>query len=280
MKRRSHLAVEAIAFIVVAVAFTWAAGSLVLLSNQAALYGGEPHASALVLPIGLAFTLVLVGDIGPALAATLIVALSDGRAGLKRLFQQFAGWRIAWYWYAIALIGPTALSLLAVAAFVALGGRMDASWIALQPGRIALTAVGGWGEELGWRGFAQPRLQGRLGAAVAAVVVGLMWTIWHQWQLIAPGGASFAWDALAWTMLYLISVSILVAWIYNTTGGSLPSAIAAHVGINAVRISPYPAVFVSVVFALVALVVAFVNGPRSLVRRGTEPPDPLAIAHR
>jgi membrane protease YdiL (CAAX protease family) len=274
-RRTAPLAIEVTVFMLLAFAVTWAAGSLVLLSNQASLLGGEQSHPVLVLPIGLALTILLVGDIGPALAALVTLALFDGRRGVVRWIEQLARWRIGWYWYAAALVGPTAISLVAIAAYVGTGGRMDSSWIVLQPGRIALTAVGGWAEELGWRGFAQSKLQGSLGAAAAAVVVGVMWSTWHQWQLVAPGGAPFAWDAAATAMLYQISASVLIAWIYNSTRASLPSAIAAHVGINAVRFNPYPAAFVSVAFALTALIVTFVTGPKSLVRRGAAPPMPF-----
>src|SRR5260370_10099461 len=254
---------------VLALAITWAAGSLVLLSNQATLLGGGQRHATLALPIGLIFTLLLVSDIGPALAALVTVALFGGRSRAQGLLGQLARWRIAWYWYALALVGPTAISLVGIAACVVIGGMMDPSWIALVPGRISLTAVGGWGEELGWRGFAQPSLQSKFGAAPAAVAVGVLWSIWHQWQLVAPGGAPFTWDGAWWLILYLVSVSILIAWTYNSTQASLPSAVAAHVGINAVRFSPYPIAFVSVAFAGTALIVALIAGPKSLVRRRT-----------
>ena len=260
---------------VVAFGVTWAAGSLILSSNQAALLGGGANRPAFCLPAGLAVTLLLVADLGPTVAALVIVAIFDGRRGVRNWLRQLARWRIAWFWYAIALLGPTAISLVSIAAFAAAGGRMDPSWIVLQPGRIALTALGGWAEELGWRGFAQPKLQGGLGAAGGAVGVGIIWSIWHQWQLLAPGGAPFAWDAAGWSLLYLVAVSVLMAWIYNSTRASLPSAIAAHVGINAVRFNPYPIGFVSVGFATAALLVTCLTGPRSLVRRGAEPPRPL-----
>lgn len=271
-KARSSIAIELVTFMVLAFAITWAVGSLILISNQAELLGSAPVNPTLALPIGAAFTLLLVGDIGPAIAAMLTVAMFEGGRGVLSLLGQLKRWRIAGYWYAIGLIGPTAISLIAIAVFVAVGGRMDQSWIALQPGRIALTAVGGWGEELGWRGFAQPRLQGPFGAATGAVVVGVMWSVWHQWQIVAPGGAAFTWDGAAWSMLYLISISILFAWIYNSTRASLPSAIAGHVGINAVRFSPYPIAFVSLAFALTALAVTVVTGPKSLVSRRSDQP--------
>lgn len=273
--RTARLVVQTTVFIVSAVAVTWAAGSLVLISNQAALIGGGLKRPALELPIGLAVMLLLVADLGPTLGALVALLLFDGPRGARKWIGQLARWRIAWYWYAVALAGPTAISLVGVGAYVALGGVMGSSWIVLQPGRIALTAVGGWAEELGWRGFAQPKLQGRLGAVAAAVVVGVMWNVWHQWQLVAPGGAGFAWGDAGWSLLYLISISVLIAWIYNNARASLPAAIAAHVGINAVRFNPYPVALVTMAFAVAAVLVTFITGPESLVRRGARPPRPL-----
>ena len=264
-----------ITFVVIAFVVTWSAGSLVLSSDQAGVIGGGLRHPTLVLPIGLALSLLLVADLGPTVGALVTVALFDGRRGVRQWLGQLGRWRIAWYWYALALVGPTAISLVAVGFFVSAGGVMGPSWIVLQPGRIVLTAIGGWAEELGWRGFAQPKLQGRLGAAASAALVGLMWTTWHQWQLVAPGGAAFAWDAAGWSLVYMVSVSVLMAWIYNSARASLPSAIAAHVGINAVRFNPYPIAFVSVAFAVVATAVTLITGPKSLVRRGTEPPSPF-----
>jgi len=278
--RTSRIVIEVLVFLAVAFAVTWAAGSLILASDQADLIGGGLRRPQLVLPVGVAITLLLVADLGPTLGALVALASSGGSRGVRMWLSQLKQWRISWYWYALALVGPTAMGIVAIAAFVAAGGRMDASWIVLQPGRIALTAVGGWAEELGWRGFAQPKLQSRLGAAPAAVVVGVMWSVWHQWQLVAPGGAAFNWADAMWSVLYLVSISVLVAWIYNSTRASLPAAIAAHVGINAVRFNPYPVGPISIVFAFSALIVTLVTGPLSLVGRGTAPPDPFATARR
>ena len=273
--RTASVALQTGVFFLSAFAITWAAGSLVLLSNQAALIGGGLSHPAIALPVGLALTLLLVADLGPTIGALIALGLFDGRRGVRRWLGQLARWRIAWYWYALALVGPTAISLVAVGVFAAAGGVLGPSWILLQPGRIALTAVGGWAEELGWRGFAQPKLQGRISAAAAAVLVGVMWNVWHQWQVAAPGGAAFAWDDEWRSLMYLISVSVLIAWIYNSTRASLPSAIAGQVGINAVRFNPYPVAFVSVAFAVTAVLVTIIAGPKSLIRRGAQPPSPL-----
>ena len=108
------------------------------------------------------------------------------------------------------------------------------------------------------------------------MTVGVIWNVWHQWQLLAPGGAPFEVLAAASSLAYQVSASILIAWIYNSTGASLPSAIAAHVGLNAVRFSPDPAALVATVFVVAAALVVIVTGPVSLVRRGATPPDPLS----
>lgn len=75
-------------------------------------------------------------------------------------------------------------------------------------------------EEFGWRGFAQPILQERYTAARAALLVGGVWTVWHYYLFF---------NAVPWTreidfVLYaarLVAASLVYAWIYNGTGGSV-----------------------------------------------------------
>ena len=127
-------ALEVLVFAVVAYLITWSAGSLILISNHSDLVSGIGNPSpALKLPTGLAGSALFLSDMGPALAAVLTVALFIGRPGVGRLFKQFTGWRIGWSWYTLGLVGPTALSLLAVAGFVVLGGRMDPAGSRFNP---------------------------------------------------------------------------------------------------------------------------------------------------
>jgi len=77
------------------------------------------------------------------------------------------------------------------------------------PGGLPFLVLGSLlAEEFGWRGFAQPRLQARYSALAANVFVGLLWSTWHLWYVILPGGFAnvSGTDALA-TYVRLTSTS-------------------------------------------------------------------------
>lgn len=99
--------------------------------------------------------------------------------------------------------------------------------------------AGSVGEEVGWRGFAQPRLQLTCSALTASLVIGVVWATWHQWILLAPGGTVEPMDLLA-GYLRLISTAVLYGWLYNATG-SLLIVMVAHAAHNvAVTVIPTP----------------------------------------
>jgi len=109
-------------------------------------------------------------------------------------------------------------------------------WFTLPSGvgfTIGAVIAGSLGEEFGWRGFAQPRLQQRVGALWAAIVIGILWSTWHLWPLAAPGGINLFLpsDAIQ-TYVRLIGTAVIYAWIYNSTGGSLLAVMIAHAGHN------------------------------------------------
>ena len=86
---------------------------------------------------------------------------------------------------------------------------------------------GGLDEEMGWRGYALPRLQGRLGPMTANLLLGVVWAFWHLPLWFVPGsfqaGTPFGLYVASTTAL-----SFLIGWVYNGTGGSLLLAILAH----------------------------------------------------
>ncbi|HVH95210.1 MAG TPA: CPBP family intramembrane glutamic endopeptidase, partial [Nocardioidaceae bacterium] len=87
------------------------------------------------------------------------------------------------------------------------------------------------GEELGWRGFALPRLQARRSALTASLIVGAVWGTYH-FPLFLLGSpvrpfALFLPFALSCTIM-----SIFYTWMYNGTGGSLLIAVLLHAATN------------------------------------------------
>lgn len=158
-----------------------------------------------------------------------------------------------------------------------LGGTTPVHWFTLpRPVLFAGWSVGPWGEEFGWRGYAQAQLQKRVGALGASVVVGIIWSLWHYWPVATPAGGSFMEFLQAPFLIWLtydVANSVMMAWLYNVTGGSLPVAWAAHVGLNLGQnlVDKHPIPFGSfvVTFFAAALLVVLINGPRHLSRVST-----------
>jgi len=183
-------------------------------------------------------------------------------------------------WYAIALLGPALLGFIALGVTALSGRATPMKWFSPLSLRLVGLAVGPWGEELGCRRYAQSKLQLGIGAFAAGLVVGTIWLCWHYWPILTPAGGHFSEffsPSFATWLAYELANSVMMAWLYNSTGGSLPVAWAAHAGLtlgqNLVNSHPIPfGPFVLVFWAAAALVV-MVNGPRVLSDSVPKPGD-------
>jgi membrane protease YdiL (CAAX protease family) len=141
---------------------------------------------------------------------------------------------------------------------------------------VGAVIAGALGEELGWRGFGQPRLQAGIGAFWAAIVIGLLWSTWHLWPVAVPGGLSlFDWTDFPQTYLRLTSTAVLYAWLFNSTRGSLLLVLVAHGAFNidssivqtpASDIHTIP-IIVAILHGVAALAVVLATNPRTLTWR-------------
>jgi uncharacterized protein len=87
----------------------------------------------------------------------------------------------------------------------------------------------GLGEEVGWRGFALPRMQGRFNALTASIVLTVFWALWH-WPLFLyrPGYTAMDVAGIVGWVLSLLTGSILLTWLYNASRGSVLIAAVFH----------------------------------------------------
>jgi uncharacterized protein len=133
---------------------------------------------------------------GVLLAALIVIALGQGRSGLRELGLRMIRWRVAWIWYAAALCIPLAVASVTMAANGVLGA--PAPSLAKLPSlsifpvvllvRLINPVNGPVAEEPGWRGFALPRLQwGGRSPLVATVILALLVAGWHL-PYAAAGG--------------------------------------------------------------------------------------------
>lgn len=251
-------------FWMIALLVTWGTGMLVAVSDQGALVNGV-HVSngALPLPMWLAILLLLVSGSGPAIAAMIVSAGEARGRRVAALLGQVTRWRSWWGWFAVALLLPTVLTLLAVGLWAGATGSRPQRWLALPRAfQLFGLPIFPWGEEIGWRGFAQPRLQAVLGWVPASVGVGVMWGLWHQWPLLTSAANGLDLVGVGIFVVYIVSAAVLIGWLYNRAGGKLPLGWAGHAGLNLVGASTAPFGLVAALFGGAALGVALVDGRR------------------
>jgi len=185
-----------------------------------------------------ATALALTGGFGPSLAAVVVVAHGGGRADLRRWLTRCLQWRIGWRWGLLAFVFPVAFMGLAAATQLALGGTLPPSPAA---GHVGLAAanfllvflVGGpLGEEFGWRGYALPALQLRCGWRVASLLLGVVWAVWHL-PLFYSDGTVQSHLPIGLFALSAIASSVLFAWLFNRSQGSVVPVLVLHTAVNA-----------------------------------------------
>lgn len=181
-------------------------------------------------PGAIPLLLVLV----PAILAVLLTALTEGRKGVGELLGKLLKWRIGAKWYAIAIGLALGVHLLMNVLALALGWipaiRLN-EWAVPQFIIIGIFIVfGAVMEELGWRGYALPKLLPNHSAVYAALFIGVSWGIVHL-GLILPGQMNAGTDWLP-TILSVAGLSVILTWLYVQTRGSLVILILFHAGQN------------------------------------------------
>ena len=160
--------------------------------------------------------------IGLLLPALLITRLVDGPDAVRRLWRSALDVRVAWGWYALALLAVPLLSFAVTAAVAGLPPRLTPSTLAtaLVSGlmlQLILTFIPNnlW-EEVAWMGFVQARLQERRGPAVAAVLTGVLFALQHI-SLMVGGSAIEAVILLVLLAALAIPFRFLTGWVFNRT---------------------------------------------------------------
>ena len=170
---------------------------------------------------------------GVSIAAIAVAALIDGRREVGALLRKVAVWRVGVRWYLVALLGPVCLlavstwvNVLTGAKVVTQGPLVDWSELGKLFGFQVVGVFAGAWEELGWRGFALPRLLKRVSPLVASLGVGVLWAVWHI-PLFMSGELPWA-DAAS-----LVVLSILFTAVFVRTKQSVLIAFLMHAAFNA-----------------------------------------------
>jgi membrane protease YdiL (CAAX protease family) len=223
-------------FYLMAFGWSWAVDFLFLgVWRQPA--GSVAEASRVIVP----------GLIGaPTFPALLMTALSEGRAGIGRLLRRCVLWRVSLRWYLFVLIGFPVLLLLS---FLLPSGAISATreplpllLLSYIPAFIVILLVGGpLAEEPGWRGFALPRLEQRVGPLLGTLLLGMLWGLWHlPLFLFTPGyngaGTGFVGIGLPFVSFVIgeVALAVIFTWVFNNTRGSVLLTMLLHASANTI----------------------------------------------
>jgi len=153
---------------------TYAATWICWMAAGAISRGNAPAAPALA---AIAGALFLLGTFAPALVALALTERAEGRAATRALLRQVFEWRVGarWYVFAVGYMPAIKLSVALVHRFASGGWPRfgQEAWYLMATAILFSTWVQA-GEEIGWRGYALPRLSDRFGLAPASVTLGII----------------------------------------------------------------------------------------------------------
>jgi membrane protease YdiL (CAAX protease family) len=192
--------------------------------------------------------------LGPGVAGILLTGLIDGRAGLSEFRSRLLRWRVGARWYAVALLTAPllitavllGLSLISPEFLPRIFITSDKASVLLMG--LAVGLVAGIFEELGWTGFAIPRMRLRYSVLATGLIVGVLWGAWHLLQSYWASGVTSGevspalWlaDAVVGTLVgQLVTYRVLMVWVYQHTQ-SLLLAMLMHVSLAGFTIIVFP----------------------------------------
>jgi len=163
---------------------------------------------------------------GPSISAVALGWALDGRAGLKSLLDHELRRKVRMRWYAVALLLAPMLVFFVLLAL----SRISSSFVpevivSARRGTLVLLAVfvglcAGFFEEIGWTGFATPRMLARFGTLRTGLLLGVIWAIWHgladYWGGRGVYGSLWGLHALEW-IVALAAFRVLMTWVYEHT---------------------------------------------------------------
>lgn len=177
-----------------------------------------------------AIALFMLGGFVPSLTAVALTGVKEGKPGLKRLWLRVIQVRIGWRWYLTGVL----LVIWGIACQILLNNLLGATFdltlfLAQLPSLLPLIVIGPLSEELGWRGYAQTRLQTCWNPLASGIVVGMAWALWH-WPLFLMVGTSQHELNIPFMGFFcgVTALAVLFAWLQNNTGQSIWTAIFFH----------------------------------------------------
>jgi CAAX protease family protein len=232
---------------------------------------------------------LLIGSNIPSAVAIVLTLVGFGWGATRKLLGRLLIWRVGWRWYLI-LLAPTALVVGTISLVsVTRGGPTAALAMPLVSAIIYVAFMtfpgSALGEEIGWRGYALPRVQSTRTALTASLVVGTLHGLWHL-PLWLRGDADHRLSLYPAFLIQAPALAVIYTWLYNSSKGSLLLVVLFHTATNApltlvllplgIENWPLPFWLIALFMLVAALAVVVVFGPTNLSRhpRQIQPTTP------
>lgn len=231
------------------------------------------------LDIAVSPFLYALGFMGPMAAAMLAAGMHEGKGAIARLLCGIGRCHIGVRWYIFVLLAPPLLFVLS-AAIARLAGNAWPDWtlygrledlfpgLRLVPSLLCHLVIVGLGEEVGWRGYALPRLQSRRSALSATAILSLFWGLWHVPTFLFDQGLAQGLGMAVGFLFATFPVAVVYTWLFNSTSGSIllvglwstsmTMAIGSRAAVGAIR------AIMGALITAVAMAVANIVGPEHL----------------
>mgnify|MGYP001033191114 FL=1 len=194
----------------------------------------------------------------PAIAALTLVLYRHGIHGTRRFLSRLLLWRVSIQWYVLLIV---VVPLVFYVAALAKEGSNETLFpfpsVLTYLVALLLMAIKGPIEEIGWRGLALPLLQRRMAPIWAALVLGVIWAVWHLPAFLLSGTPQSAWSLTPF-LLGTVALSVIVTPLFNSSRGSILLSAFFHLQlINPLWPDAQP--YDSWLFLMVAAVVVWLN---------------------
>lgn len=213
-----------ILFVVLTFGVTWGVVVLFIMFPQ--------YVPAFLGPMSVSHPLYIFAVWAPGLVAMTLILISTGFAGLRRYFGRLFKVKAAWSWWVFVVLGLPVLKILGAM----LNGAPVGEWLMIKPfwsvlGISIFMLFLGPVEEFGWRGFLLPLMQRVMTPALAGLIIGLLWSVWHIPAFYLDGAPQTAWSMVPF-IIGVTSVGVVMAVVYNKTNGNLLFPILIHWQLN------------------------------------------------
>lgn len=203
----------------------------------------------------------------PAISALTLILYRHGFSGVWRFLSRLLLWRASLQWYGLILV-VVPLVFYVSALFKEGEYATLFPFASVQAYLLALLlmAIKGPVEEMGWRGLALPLLQRRMAPIWAALVLGVIWAVWHYPAFLLSGTPQSAWSVTPF-FVGTVALSIIVTPLFNSSRGSILLPALFHLQlINPLWPDAQP--YDTWLFVVVAMLVVWFNRAAMFSRHG------------